>query len=533
MAKKMIKCIAVLLICTVLLSGCGVINGLLAGRLVPYDQMQYARPNMIAFAAVLDKSCNYALEGEDIDVLVNAIWDFYDVYDSFYTNLNLAFIAYSRDLTDIYWEEEYAYCSAQAATADAGLDRLYRSLAKSPLRHILEGEDYFGADYFDSFEGETVYDEQFVQMLNREAELCNQYQVISGEAADSTYYSEEYFTRHGSRMAEVFLQLVQLRQEMTAYLGYDSYPQLAYDLYHIRDYTPQEATAYLADVRAELVPLYSSILAEPRQELQYCTESDTFGYVRSMAKNMGGIIADAFSDMSRAGVYDITISDRKYNTSYETYLSSYYTPYIFFCPTATEYDKLTFAHEFAHFCADYASAGGSMLGVDASEVFSQAMEYLSLEYAEEADALLELKMTDSLCVFVEQAALASFEHQVYSLRGAELTVEGMEALYEEIFTAYGLNVEGWDSRDYVCVPHFYQSPMYIISYVLSNDAALQIYEMELQEKGSGLACFEANLTSAQPYFLAFLEEAGLSSPFATGRLAQVRKTLETALKTSS
>ena len=66
MAKKMIKCIAVLLICTVLLSGCGVINGLLAGRLVPYDQMQYTRPNMIAFAAVLDKSCNYALEGEDI-----------------------------------------------------------------------------------------------------------------------------------------------------------------------------------------------------------------------------------------------------------------------------------------------------------------------------------------------------------------------------------------------------------------------------------------------------------------------------------
>jgi hypothetical protein len=71
--------------------------------------------------------------------------------------------------------------------------------------------------------------------------------------------------------------------------------------------------------------------------------------------------------------------------------------------------------------------------------------------------------------------------------------------------------------------------MYIVSYVLSNDAALQIYEKELQHKGSGLACLEANLASGQSYFLAFLEEAGLTSPFATGRLAQVRQTLEAAL----
>ena len=108
-------------------------------------------------------------------------------------------------------------------------------------------------------------------------------------------------------------------------------------------------------------------------------------------------------------------------------------------------------------------------------------------------------------------------------------MEGIQALYEEVCVAYGLDVPGWDGRDYVCVPHFYESPLYIISYVLSNDAALQIYEMEQQKQGSGLACFEANLTSSQPYILAFLEEAGLESPFATGRLIQVRHTLETAL----
>jgi oligoendopeptidase F len=82
----------------------------------------------------------------------------------------------------------------------------------------------------------------------------------------------------------------------------------------------------------------------------------------------------------------------------------------------------------------------------------------------------------------------------------------------------------------VCIPHFFENPLYLISYVISNDAALQLYQMELSEQGSGIVWFEENLASAQPYFLAFVEEAGLESPFATGRLIRVRQTLEEVLQ---
>ena len=529
MRAKMRSLIFLILVISVLLTGCGLSDGLFGSRLVSYDQMEYTRPNMVLFSTVLDKSCTAALEETDIRKLEDAIWAFYDVYDGFYTNLNLAFISYSRDLTDIYWEGEYSYCASYSATADAGLDRLYRSLAKSPLRETLEGDNYFGPGHFDSFEGESLYDEHLTSLLNQEALLRNQYQAIHGEASDTEYYSEEYFSQYGSQMAEVYLELVQLRQQIAAYVGYESYPQFAYDFYHLRDYTPQQSTSYLADIRAELVPLYRGLTASWGEEPAYCSEEDLFSYVSSMAKNMGGTIGDAFSDMSSAKVYDIAYGANKYTTSYEVYLPTYYTPYIFLCPTGTEYDKLSFAHEFGHFCSDYVTPGGSMQGVDVAEVFSQSMEYLSLQYADGGDDLLKLKMATCLSTYVEQAALASFEHQVYDLTGADLTVEGIQALYEEVCIAYGLDVPGWDSRDYVCVPHFYESPMYVISYVLSNDAALQIYEKEIQQQGSGLACLETSLTSSQPYILAFLEEAGLESPFTTGRLIRVRQTLETAL----
>ena len=531
MKKRFSMMLSICLVLCLLLSGCTPLLSFFNQGLVPYSQMEYTRPDMVELSLVLDESCKAALEETDIRKLEDAIWAFYDVYDQFYTNLCLAMIAHSQDLTDIYWEEEYAYCISHSAPTDAGLDKLYRSLAQSPIRDVLEGDDYFGADYFDSFEGESIYDEQLTQMLSQDALLCSQYQSINGQAAAVEYYSEEYFTQYGSQMAEIFLELVELRQQIAAYVGYESYPEFAYDFYHVRDYTPQQATSYLADIRAELVPLYQQVSASGfwDQELPACGEDDTFRYVKSMAQNMGGVISDAFTDMEKAGVYDISYGEKKYATSFEVYLSYYYTPYIFLSPSATEYDKLSFAHEFGHFCTDYVTIGGNVHSVDVAEIFSQGMEYLSLLYAEDPGSLTQLKMADCLGTYVEQAAFASFEHQVYSLTGDELTVEAIEQLYEEICIAYGLNTPQWDSRDYVCVPHFYEMPMYIISYVVSNDAALQIYEMEVKQQGTGLACLENNLYSTQPYILSFLEEAELESPFATGRLMRVRQTLEAIL----
>ena len=79
------------------------------------------------------------------------------------------------------------------------------------------------------------------------------------------------------------------------------------------------------------------------------------------------------------------------------------------------------------------------------------------------------------------------------------------------------------------IGHFYTDPLYIISYVVSNDAAFQLYQMEKEEPGTGLALFEQELATEQTYFLSFVEEAGLESPFAPGRVEKVRQLLESVL----
>lgn len=534
MKRKFISYLAVCLALCLVLTGCAGVNfsgyfqqlGTLlgVGPSTPFDQMSYVRPDMNQFHQLLEQCCTRAETETSLQNMVQIIYDFYGAYDTFYTNFALAMIHYSQDQTDAYWQAEYAFCTESRSQADAGLDRFYRTLAASSLRTALEGENYFGSGFFAAYDGESIYDDYFNSLLQQETVLENQYYDLIAQAGDDFAYTQSFYDTYGQQMAQIFVDLIRVRQQQAEYAGYDSYPEFAYDFYHMRDYTVAQSTAYLADIRAELVPLYKQAVQNLDVTLYSCTEQETFTYVQTLAGRMGGTISEAFSAMHASNLYDISPGENKLDASFEIYIRNYASPFVFLNPTGSEYDKLTFAHEFGHFCSDYAS-GGSGAGVDVAEIFSQGMEYLSLSYGPADANLTKLKLFDCLCIFVEQAAYASFEQQVYGLEGQALTVENVEALHNRISDNYGLQ----GGFTYLFITHFFTEPMYVISYVVSNDAALQLYQMEQAKTGTGLACLQANLATREPCFLAFLQQAGLESPFATGRIRSVKDTLQKTL----
>ncbi len=536
---KKIRFLALLLALSLVLCGCDMagfweeydrVSGTLTGYSVThYRDMEYTRPEVETVRESLDAACD-AAEGTDLDAILEGIYSFYDAYDWFYTCYSLADIRYSRDLTDIYWEQEYGYCMENSGAVDAMLEELYYALAKSPCRETLEGEDYFGADYFDSYEGENPWEEGFTGLLEREAELQGQYYDLSTAALKQESGSAEYYDANADDMAQLLAELIEVRLEMAQYWGYTDYVQFANDFYYYRDYTPQQMEAYLADIQTELVELYRTANASDVwvEAYAFSGEDQTFDFVRQTAANMGGIPWEAFQLLEEAGLYDIAEGENKYDISFEVYLTSYAEPFIFMNPEMARYDCLTFAHEFGHFCNDYASYG-SYAGIDVLEVFSQGMEYLSLCYGRDTEDLTRIKMADSLCVYVEQAAFAEFERRMYALPEEERDPEGLYRLYEEVAEAYGFDSVDYDRREFVEITHFYTNPMYIFSYIVSNDAAMQLYQLEQEEEGAGLAKLEKNLATQEAYFLTFLEIAGLESPFAEGRLQQVRETFEQSM----
>ena len=533
------KLVALVLVMALLLSGCSVLEAMreqfsqiMSGvTMTAFSDMTYTRPDVSKLEAMAKECEEAAATAKDARKLAEQVWEFYGKHNEFYTNYNLASIHYYHDVTDIYWQQEYNYCMEKTSTLQAALENLHYALAKSPLREELEAADLFGEGYFDDYEGESVWDPTFTAMMEEEDRLVSRYNELSGNMPESYDQMQNYYNTYGTQILEVFAQLVALRQEIAAYAGYDDYVQFAYDFYYYRDYTPQQAATYCAEIRDTLVPLYRRLNNSNFWSVvgSSCTERETYSYVQNMVNAMGGTAKEAFQVMEELELSDISYSPNKYNISFEVFLSSYNVPYLFVNPLGWDRDKLTFAHEFGHFCSDYA-AGGSQAGVDVAEVFSQGLEYLSLSYGQQDREIAKMKMADSLCIYVEQAAYAAFEQQLYSLEGDDLSPEGICGLFEKIMNEYGFESVGYDPRGVVDIVHFFLYPQYVISYVVSNDAALQLYQKEQTKAGAGLKIWEQSLTTEQGYFLAFLEEAGLDSPFAPGRMETVKNTLSQVLQ---
>lgn len=495
---------------------------------VPTDfaDMVYVRPDLEALAAAQAK-CMETVEQDDFTVFEADLESYSELYNDFCTNYFLANIHYSKDLTDEYWTEEYNFCMAATSDVEAGLEDLFYAIAPSAHREKLETEEYYGEGYFDDYDGENYWDETFTALNAREAELISQYYDLTAQGNEMDY--NEYYEELAPKMCQLYIELVQVRYEIATYAGFSSYPEYAYAEIYTRDYTPEQEVAYLKQVRKYLKPVYSQLYTEGvNLRLRSRDEEDTYAYVEDLAKAMGGQVEEAFEFMTTYHLYDITKSANKFNSSFEVYLISYGEPYVFVNPSGSEQDYLTFAHEFGHFCNDYISEVG-ITSVDVAEVFSQGMEYLSLFYVQDTARLETLQMVSSLCVYVEQSAFADFEQRIYAMDPEKLTVDQVFDLFEKVGNSYGFDAWGVDGRQFVSIQHFFTSPCYVFSYVVSNDAAMQLYQMEAEESGAGLALFMEQLSTEEEDFLAFVEAAGLDSPFAEGRIQSVAQTFRETL----
>ena len=225
------KLIPLLLALCLTLSGCflpaGADQSQADDRPIHFSHMTYRRPDMDALEKSMYRAVELAEFEADPDDILDAILAFYDDYDDFYTQYALADIHYSGNLTDIYWSEEYDFCSQASNTADALLDELSYALADSPSRDALEDDDYFGADFFEDYDGESRWDEEFSALMEGESDLISQYYTLSQrqtEAAD-----EDSYYAIGEEMESLYAQLVLLRRQISDYAGYDSYIDFAYD----------------------------------------------------------------------------------------------------------------------------------------------------------------------------------------------------------------------------------------------------------------------------------------------------------------
>lgn len=515
---------------------------------VAFEDMEYTRPDAAALCKALGELEKLVKDGGSFDEVGAAFEAAYSDYSLFNTMDSLSYIRHTIDLNDEYYETENNWCEEQSPLIEQALEKCYIAMGQSDLRDRLE-EEYFTEDFFDFYDENQIYsNDRVVKLMQKDNDLQAQYMalqsdqtiewngeevlyedIIGDESLDYDSYLmayQLYYNKYNPQVGEIFAEMIRTRNEIARELGYDTFADFAYSYYYDRDYTPEEAEDYLSDIAAELAPMYFYAVYGA-QSTTPCSTDEVLDLFEKTVYRFGGEFATSYEFMQAYDLMDITDSSSKMPGSYVTYLSSYQMPFLYVSPTGKLDDLLTCCHEFGHFVDGFVNCNGTS-SIDCNEIFSQGLEFLSLSRAEldddEREALTTSKVADSLMTFVSQAAYAEFELRAYALPDDQLNTEGLNALFLECMEEFGQSYTGMEdiiAPGWIDIQHFLIAPYYVISYCVSNDAALQIFQLE-EENGTGLETYRALMsTSSGNTILALLEENGMESPFEPGRVEEL------------
>ena len=519
--------------------------------MIPFDRIEYQRPDLFALRANVAAVKLALCSGDSYRTVTGFLDACYEAYYRFQTMYNLAYIRSCQDVTDDYYAAEYDWCEAQYSTVSRIMEEMFSICGSSHMASRLE-ESYFWEgfceDYGDGYE--ATYDDELVELMQRESGLLAQYRALAADslpeegdegayeifAADYDQEDREasvaLLRRRNEALGRIFIQLVNTRQEMARKLGFDSDEQMQYAYSYERDYSPEDARAYMADIKTYVVPLYREVMAtDPygRVHYDYLSEKRLHAILRSGAENMGSEIQESFAFMSRYGLYDTAASAVKAATSFQTYLDDYEAPFLFLDPYGDMEDVLTFSHEFGHYTDAYVNYNAPET-IDVAETFSQAMEYLMLGYLDETlsqsevENLYRMKMLDTLELYVQQASFTEFESLVYATDPEELSTDMLNRLSLQLAKEYGYCGSGDEefySLVWTSINHYFETPFYSIAYPVSNDIAMQIYEREQEQPGAGLETYLEILPRQYSGLVDTALSGGLESPFAPGRIESV------------
>ena len=218
-----------------------------------FNDLTYEKPDFDAIDNDIDELKSALADGKKtksyyIDRLSEIIGKYY--YDAL-TMENLAFLRYCNDITDASLREEYYTLISESEKTAAKLEELYSVCAASEYKADFE-EQCFGEGFLDSYSGDIIeYPPEYTALRGKEAALMSEYSAAMSEltveydgktytSADISAVEDEelynrlvsaYYTKFNPTLAEIYVKLVGVRNEIAVMLGYGSCTDYSFDSY--------------------------------------------------------------------------------------------------------------------------------------------------------------------------------------------------------------------------------------------------------------------------------------------------------------
>ncbi len=495
-----------------------------------FDKIEYVKPDFDAIIAKLREVID-AIEKNEIsfDDQIAMIVDLEKDYSNILTMRTLADINVAKNSASEYWMSEFEYINGSFPLLTSIIEDMYVAAANSVHAENFEDE-YFGDGLIEEYKGGGKYTDELVALFEKEEALEAEYTAIS----TSDEYSAEELK---SKKTEIFIELVKVRRKIADELGYKTYAEHAYETLG-RDYSADKASKLLDDICEYILPTYQILSYTTLAKYVYQDGSVTPSYlaISSLVNNSLEIVTlfdesyrDIFCYMLQHNLFDI--NEKKPNRNdgaFVTYLEDQDSPYLFVSASKDITDYATLIHEFGHFIDAYINYN-SDASIDQKEISSQAFEYLSLtrmdKILSESDMryLSEVQMLNALMTLIFQGFYAKAEELIYALPYEEITKENLDAAVVKAAEAFSLNTKYMNDISAIFITHTFLYPFYVQSYCTSLIPSLEIYFMEIENKGAGFEAYKELIDrNGEDFTLEeALEDAGIASPFKDGIILEL------------
>lgn len=470
------------------------------------------------YYADLESCKTMALEGTDREGL-EALSDSLDEqYEYIQKQQTIAFVNYSRDQTDEEATELHLDATDKQTKAYDAMMLMLREVnaSDSPIKDVLF--EYWTEEDLKML---SAYTSEIAQLEKENEELVVEYQALSQEElAEGIIPLYQKLIANNNRIAQIY--------------GYDNYYTYGYDVVYARDYTTdavQQARDYAIEY---LVPAVPAILQQFALGFQSLTQAEQQvvaafmeGSYQDTDKDYVNLYIDSLPEdlqevMSHLWQYDRAIFADKDGAKEGAFTVNIGEDAI--CYFGPGYDgTLTLVHEMGHY-ASTLNLDLDECPMDLAELHSQGNEWLFMkELREELNpkvyaVIRDYKMYMDMCTILVSFMVDDFEERIYTTDVSGYTREDFDAVADAVCQAYGgadfVNNYLTDFQSYWRLVVM-ESPVYYVSYAMSDVAALNLYTIASQDTEKAYEIY-GHLLKDVDLDLGFqenLKKVGLSGPF--------------------
>jgi M3 family oligoendopeptidase len=366
---------------------------------------------------------------------------------------------------------------------------------------------------------------------------------------DAFLASRNWFLNHRPTLAKIFDDLVNVRQQMAEKMGDENYLKLGYMGMGRTDYGTKESAEFRRLVREYAVPLYQAInqdqanalgtptlrpwdssyhpkLVLPLNIVPIDSQADR---AQKVFDRISPKLGAHFKNMREHKLIDLENRPGKAAGAFCTSFSDQAQAAIHCNSTGAAHDVTVLVHEMGHAfqmtesMQDERAHDLVLPTMDAAEIHSMGMEYLSLSRLDEffepehLEKFKKERWKSAIALMCYVAIVDEFQHWIYE--NPKVSMDDRDEQWVKIAKIYqpGLDFSGHENimpMRWYAQSHIFGMPFYYIDYAIAETGAMQLALLDAKDPKKAVEVYlELCRIGGTKSVLDIFKSAGLNSPF--------------------